>query len=201
MKKGRLILGMVLGTLLCSGCGLSGNNMSSSNNQLTVSEEIALEISENVVPVEAMEYSFLQYQIPYGFIAANDNNDHQATFVSEAEGDLSYICYIRQNREDGVNYMTMDTETFRSALSYNCGTDVTVDECTQEDLEEWDQVRVVYHYIVDGVSRKVWQYFFITDKYVFNMVYVQVGDANWESEYQTSAQSIVLQSIVGIEQN
>lgn len=190
--KNKVIIIAVCIIMLC-GCG---KDSSGENNQMTVSQEIAAGISENVVPAEAFDYSFLSYNVPEGFVAANDNTDMQAIYVSETQGDLSYICYTRQLNEGLIDYMEMSAEDYRDMFSLNLGAEVTVEQCRQEEKEGWIQVDLLLTYEQDGNAHKTWQNIYVTDKYVFTIVCVRVGDAPWEGQFSACVAQAVPRSIV-----
>ncbi len=176
---------------VCS-CGQNGTE----EPPMTVSQEIAAGISENIVPAEAMEYSFLSYPVPEGFVAASDNTDMQAIYASETQGDFSYISYLRQVNEHTVNYMTLTAEDYEKMFALSLETEISLEGCTQEEKEGWQQVELILSYEKDGISHKAWQYFYITDKYIFSMAYVQAGDAAWEDAFLESAAQAMPKSIV-----
>lgn len=190
--KSKVVIIAVCIIMLC-GCG---KDSSDGNNPMTVSQEIAAGISENVVPEEAFDYSFLSYYIPEGFVAANDNTDMQAIYVSGTQGDLSYICYTRQVNEELIDYMEMSADEYKAMFSANLGSEVTVEQCRQEEKEGWIQVELLLTYEQDGNAHKTWQNIYVTDKYVFTMVCVQVGDAVWEGQFSECVARAVPRSIV-----
>lgn len=163
---------------------------------MTVSQEIASGISENIVPAEAMEYSLLSYPVPEGFVAANDNTDMQAVYVSETQQDYSYISYLRQNNDHTVNYMSMTAEEYKNMFSLSLETEINLEGCTQEEKEGWQQIDLIFTYEKDGMNCKAWQYYYITDKYIFSIVYVQAGEASWENAFLEAAAHTMPKSIV-----
>lgn len=191
MKKIHVVWMLLVCMTLCS-C----SHEQTETPPMTVSQEIATGISENIVPAEAMEYSFLFYPIPEGFVAANDNTDMQAIYVSETQQDYSYISYLRQNNDHMVDYMTMTAEEYMDMFTLSLKTEVGLESCTQEEKDGWQQVDLILTYEKDGMDYKAWQYYYITDKYIFSIVYVQAGDASWENAFLEAAAQTTPKSIV-----
>ena len=191
-KKYNMFFVLITVMLLCA-C----REETSEQPPMTVSQEIASsDISENIVPIEATEYSRLSYSVPEGFVAANDNTDVQAIYVSETQGDYSYICYTRQNNDGTVDYSNMSSEDMAARLSMSLQADVAVEQYTRTEKESWEQVDMVLSYEQDGIARKTWQNIYITEKYIFILAYVQVGEASWETAFTESASQTIPQSIV-----
>lgn len=163
---------------------------------MTVSQEIAAGISENIIPAEAMEYSLLSYPVPAGFVPASDNTDMQAIYISETQQDFSHISYTRQANDHAADYMTMTAEDYKNMFALGLETEVSLEGCTQEEKEGWQQVDLVLTYEKDGIAYKTWQYFYITDKFIFSIAYVQAGDAAWESAFLECAAQAAPKSIV-----
>lgn len=181
--------------IVCMGLCSCGQN-ETEDPPMTVSQEIASGISENIVPAEAMEYSFLFYPVPEGFVAASDNTDMQAIYVSETRQDFSYISYLRQSNDHMVDYMSMTAEDYKNMFALSLETEVELEGCTQEEKEGWQQVNLILTYEKDGTACKAWQYYYITDKYIFSIVYVQAGDASWENAFLEAAAQTMPKSIV-----
>ena len=192
MKKYRFICMLVLGMLAMCSCGGSETG----DPQMTVSQEIAADVPENIIPAEAMEYSLLFYPVPEGFAAANDNTDMQAVYVSETQQDYSYISYLRQANDRTLDYMTMTADDYKNMFALSLETEVGVEGCVQEEKDGWRQVDLILTYEKDGISYKTWQYYYITDKYIFSIAYVQAGDAAWENAFLESAAQAMPKSIV-----
>lgn len=192
INKYRVILLLML--CVAAVCACHKNN--TQDPPMTVSQEIAAGISENIIPAEAMEYSLLSYPVPEGFAAANDNTDMQAVYVSEMQQDFSYISYIRQANDHAADYMAMTAEDYKNMFMLSLETEVDLERCTQEEKEGWQQVDLILSYEKDGISYKTWQYFYITDKYIFSIAYAQAGDAAWEQAFLDSAAQAMPKSIV-----
>lgn len=192
LKRCRVILSLMVSLLAMCSC----NRAEAENPPMTVSQEIAAGISENIVPAEAMEYSLLSYPVPEGFVAASDNTDMQAIYVSETQQDFSYISYIRQTNDHTVDYMAMTAEDYKNMFVLSLETEIGLEGCTQEEKDGWQQVGLILTYEKDGISYKIWQYYYITDKFIFNIAYVQAGDAAWENAFLEAASQTVPKSIV-----
>lgn len=185
----------VLLLMLCMGM-CSCNQTETEDPPMTVSQEIAAGISENIVPAEAMEYSLLSYPVPEGFVAANDNTDMQAIYVSGTQQDYSYISYLRQANDRAVDYMNMTAEEYQNMFALSLETEVSLESCIQEEKEGWQQVDLILTYEKDGIPCRTWQYYYITDKYIFSIAYVQAGDASWENAFLEAAAQTMPKSIV-----
>lgn len=192
LKRCRVILSLMVCLLAMCSC----NRAEAENPPMTVSQEIAAGISENIVPAEAMEYSLLSYPVPEGFVAASDNTDMQAIYVSETQQDFSYISYIRQANDHTVDYMTMTAEDYKNLFVLSLETEIGLEGCTQEEKDGWQQVGLILTYEKDGIPYKTWQYYYITDKFIFSIAYVQAGDAAWENAFLEAASQTVPKSIV-----
>ncbi|MDE6531583.1 MAG: hypothetical protein K2K96_12560 [Lachnospiraceae bacterium] len=187
---------VILSLMLCLVTVCSCNKTDADNPPMTVSQEIAAGISENIVPAEAMEYSLLSYPVPAGFVPASDNTDMQAIYVSETQQDFSYISYIRQTNDHMVDYMNMTAENYKNMFALSLETEIGLEECTQEEKDGWQQVELILTYEKDGISCKTWQYYYITDKFIFSIAYVQAGDADWENAFLEAAAQTIPKSIV-----
>lgn len=192
LKRRRVILSLIVCLLAVCSC----NRAEAENPPMTVSQEIAAGISENIVPAEAMEYSLLSYPVPEGFVAASDNTDMQAIYVSETQQDFSYISYIRQANDHTVDYMAMTTEDYKNMFVLSLETEIGLEGCTQEEKDGWQQVGLILTYEKDGIPFKIWQYYYITDKFIFSIAYAQAGDAAWENAFLEAAAQTAPKSIV-----
>ena len=92
--------------LIFSGCG----NKSVSDNVVTMADEMATEISENAVPVEAAYYSSVSFDIPEGMVPSEENTDVKAFFLAEPSDDYSFISYQRRDNIGNITYDTMSSE-------------------------------------------------------------------------------------------
>lgn len=187
---------VILLLMLCAAAVCACNNDEAQNPPMTVSQEIAVGISENIIPAEAMEYSLLSYPVPAGFVAANDNTDMEAFYVSETQQDFSFISYNRQPNDHAADYMAMTAEDYKNMLALGLKTEIDLEGCTQEEKEGWQQVGLILSYEKEGISYKIWQYYYITDKYIFSITYAQAGDAVWEEAFLESAAQAMPKSIV-----
>lgn len=187
---------VILLLMLCAAAVCACNNNETQNPPMTVSQEIAVGISENIIPVEAMEYSLLSYPVPAGFVAANDNTDMEAFYLSETQQDFSYISYNRQPNDHAADYMAMTAEDYKNMLTLGLKTEIDLEGCTQEEKEGWQQVDLILSYEKEGISYKIWQYYYITEKYIFSITYAQAGDAVWEEAFLESAAQAMPKSIV-----
>ncbi|MDE6714404.1 MAG: hypothetical protein K2K20_11780 [Lachnospiraceae bacterium] len=192
LKRCRVILSLMVCLLAMCSC----NGTESENLPMTVSQEIAAGISENIIPAEAMEYSLLSYPVPEGFVAANDNTDMDAFYISETQQDFSYIKYNRLPNDHLVDYMAMTAEDYKNLFVLGLETEIGLEGCTQEEKDGWQQVGLILTYEKDGISYKTWQYYYITDKFIFSIAYVQAGDAAWENAFLEAAAQTVPKSIV-----
>ena len=187
---------VILSLMVCLLAMCSCNGTESENLPMTVSQEIAAGISENIIPAEAMEYSLLSYPVPEGFVAANDNTDMDAFYISETQQDFSYIKYNRLPNDHLVDYMAMTAEDYKNLFVLGLETEIGLEGCTQEEKDGWQQVGLILTYEKDGISYKTWQYYYITDKFIFSIAYVQAGDAAWENAFLEAAAQTVPKSIV-----
>lgn len=192
LKRSRIILSLMVSLLALCSC----NRAEAENPPMTVSQEIAAGISENIVPAEAMEYSLLSYPVPEGFVAASDNTDMQAIYVSETQQDFSYIYYDRQPNDHLIDYMALTAEDYKNLIVMGLNTEISLEGCTQEEKDGWQQVGLILTYEKDGISYKMWQYYYITDKYIFGIAFAQAGDAAWENAFLGAAAQTVPKSIV-----
>lgn len=187
---------IILLVMLCVTAVCACNQNDTQNPPMTVSQEIAEGISENIIPAEAMEYSLLYYPVPEGFVAANDNTDMEAFYLSETQQDFSHIIYNRQPNDHLADFMAMTAEDYKDMLALGLKTEIDLEGCTQVEKEGWQQVDLIFAYEDDGISYKIWQYFYITDKYIFSIAYAQAGDAMWEEAFLESAAQVMPKSIV-----
>ncbi len=192
INKYRIILSVMLCVMSVCAC----NQNDTQNPPMTVSQEIAVGISENIIPAEALEYSLLYYPVPAGFVAASDNTDMEAFYLSETQQDYSHISYNRQPNDHLADFMAMTAEDYKNMLTLGLKTEIDLEGFTQEEKEGWQQIDLILVYEKDGISYKAWQYFYITDKYIFSITYAQAGEAMWEEAFLESAAQVMPKSIV-----
>lgn len=190
---------MIIGALL-SACGTTEDN-TVSGNSMTVAEEIALGVSEDIIPVEATVAIELQLQIPDKFRASKSNTENNKTFVSENVDDNSYICYIRQEKDERADYSKLTEENYREALEQQLETEVNISSIEQSELNGYEETILNLTYSRNNVNYEVRECIFITERYLFTVVYAMDTKVNWRKQFDQSMDSIALESTLSLMKN
>lgn len=183
--------------LLCSGiigCGKEQETVS--DNYITMEEVLSGEVSENVIPVEAQIATVLTLDIPENFRASLDNTENNQTYVSEMAGDHSYICYLRTDSEEGINYLEYSQEDYEAALSEDLGLEVTIDSMSRENEQGYEKLTIAMHYTSGDISYETTEYIYYTERYIFSVVYAMDTRADWTNRFMQSAETITLKNTV-----
>ncbi|MGN0347030.1 MAG: hypothetical protein ACI4DU_07065 [Lachnospiraceae bacterium] len=182
---------------LCSGllgCGQEQETVS--DNYITMEEVLSGEVSENVIPVEAQIATVLTLDIPENFRASLDNTENKQTYVSEMAEDHSYICYLRTDCEEGIDYLQYSQEDYASALSADLGVDVTIDSLLRENEQGYEKLTITMHYTSEDISYETTEYIYFTERYNFSVVYAMDTRADWADRFMQSAETITLKNTV-----
>ena len=99
-KKGTILLSVVSICVLLVGCNSDGKETVVSENTVSVAEEIAGGVSENVIPQEALTYNGISFPIPEEFVEWEENTDTSRLYVSNVYEDYSFIYYERSVRRE-----------------------------------------------------------------------------------------------------
>lgn len=193
-KKLAKILWFSLAIFILTGCGKVNEEESISENGITVAEEIASGVSENVIPIEATVAIELKFDVPSRFRASKSNTENNQTYVSENDNDNSYICYIRQDKDRDMDYTKLTEDDFRVALEQQLETQVQIISTELKQINGYDETVITLTYTRDDVKYNVTECIFITEKYLFTVVYAMDNTASWGRDFENSRNSIVLES-------
>lgn len=195
MKNGKRCLYLVL---VLAGCILTGcaKEQTISENGISVAEEIAEGVSENVIPQEAKVMVRLTFDVPSRFRPAQGNTELKQAYVSENPNDNSYISYIRQDRDVEVDYSVLTKEDYQKALESQLQTQVQMQSSETRTIEGYEELTLQFTYTLDEVKYHVTECIFFTEKYIFTIVYAMDNNASWSRDFQNSRNSIVLENTI-----
>ncbi len=170
--------------------------------EMTLAEELAMAVSQNVIPPEAMEYTGLSYTIPEGFTYSDGDmgKSDVDTYVSDLNGDGSYICYLRMKNDGSVDYSMLPAISYERDLERQLQVDVEISEYTMEQMEESFHVVIGADFTVGERTYHLRQFLFVTDKYVFSISYVRDMEYDWSAAFATSQSELHLENMVMMSQ-
>lgn len=177
-------------------CGKGGTN-DSSVSSMTLAEEMAGDISENVVPMEATIYTKIEFNIPDGMVEDTDNTDTKAFYLSASSNDLSFVAYQRRDNSGKITYDTMTEEDFKSAFLDQLGVSPNIRSFDKEIKDGYFKISINLGYSVAGIGYACNEYIFVTDEYIFTVTYCQDSRTDWHDAFKNSVDSISLVSVVG----
>lgn len=190
-----LIITMILLITACGKTDVTEENVS--DNKVTIADELTSEISENVVPAEAMVYSTVSFNIPEGFVADEDNTDTKAYYLSQATSDLSFIAYQRRDNSGKITIDTMTEDDFKNAFIDQLGVKPDIVSYEKMDKDFYFRILVDLKYSVAGISYDCREYIFVTDDYIFTVTYCIDMRDDWVDAFIASADSISFVSVMG----
>lgn len=193
MTRNIKIAAFMILVLIFTGCG----NKSVSDNVVTMADEMATEISENAVPVEAAYYSSVSFDIPEGMVPSEENTDVKAFYLAEPSDDYSFISYQRRDNIGNITYDTMSLDDFRNAFIDQIGVSPRIMTFIREDKGKYSKISIDVNYSVTGIDYTCNEYVFITDKYIITLVYCLDEKFDWKEKYDRSVKSISVESVAG----
>ena len=167
---------------------------------VSVLEEIQSTSHQKTVPAEAYEYISLTYRIPDGFIR-NDSlsTEDEDYYYSQDQGDYSYIMYSKKEKDENRDYKSLTANDYQAALNLSLGTSCTVEEFTAtEEGNGCLHVLFTAGYSDDHSTFKIREHCFITNKYVFQMVYGMDQSFNKMQAVLKSEESLQLESLASL---
>ena len=195
MKKKILVIGLALTMLCATGCETQEPGPAVSENALSVAQEIANGVSQNVIPAEALEYYTLAYTIPDGFVRNADSTDTLDVYFSEQVGDYSYITYMRQENDGSKDYSKLTGADYKAALDEALAVDTVIESIQRIPGDGNMHVKVLFSYTTESGKIEVAEHIFITDKYVFEMVYGRDPEFDWKKAFAESEGSLRLVNV------
>ncbi len=183
--------------LLLAMTGCSGKDIDES---VSVLEEIQATSHQKTVPAEAYEYISLSYTVPDGFIRNDSLSTEDADYYySSDQGDYSYIMYSKQERDETKDYKNLTESDYQAALNLSLGTSCTIEEfSTTDEGNGCLHVLFTAGYSDDHSTFKVREHCFITNKYVFQMVYGMDQSFNKMQAVLKSEESLQLESLASL---
>ena len=189
-----LLMTLTLGLTACT----SKEPETASENIMTVADEFAEGVSEDVIPIEATMAIELKFDVPSQFRASKSNTDYNETYVSENVNDNSYICYIRQDKDDLADYKLLTEEDYKKAIEQQLDTEITINSMEHANYDEYDKTILDLTYTRNNVKYEVTEFIFITEKYLFTVVYAMDSNAYWQKEFQQSMESIKIENTISL---
>lgn len=195
-KKVLSLLMAVVTAISLVGCGASTLGDQGAEVSLSLADELAAGVSEDVIPLEAKRYSSVYFEIPEGMKADEDNTDNECYYISEMIDDLSYITYIRQDNFDVDWYNDLTQEKYSQSFSSNVDTNVVIDSFEKSERDGYCRIEIAMKYKKAGVSFDVKEYIYVTDDFLFTVAYAMDVRHDWSSEFAASQGSLALKSVV-----
>jgi hypothetical protein len=115
-------------------------------------------------------------------------------YASPESADGSYIMYRRDLREKEDDYSIFTIEDYRTALQQSLSGNIAVPEF-ENTISEDLGIRVINSkVIIDNEDKefRMTEYIFVSDKYVFTLIYMLDQSSEWSSEFEKSMGSIEL---------
>ena len=192
MKKRFLAIILLLALTGCAGKDI--------DEGVSVLEEIQATSHEKTVPAEAYEYISLSYTIPDGFIRNDELSTEDADYYySKDQGDYSYIMYSKKERDESKDYKNLTQSDYQAALNLSLGTSCTIEQFNMsEDDNGCLHVLFTAGYSDDHSTFKVREHCFITNRYVFQMVYGMDQSFNKMQAVLKSEESLQLESLASL---
>ncbi len=193
----RIILtaGWLAAVLCLAGCQKQPEEPVVSENTVSVAEEIANGVSQNVIPAEALEYYTLDYKIPEGFVRTPDSTDLLDIYSSEQVGDYSYITYMRQENDGSKDYTNLTDEDYKASVDEALSVNSVIESIEKTPGDGNTHVNIRFSYTVEERKIEVSEHIFITDKYIFEMVYARDPEFDWKKAFMESEASLRLLNV------
>ncbi|MBR3307615.1 MAG: hypothetical protein IKI75_10260 [Lachnospiraceae bacterium] len=193
MKKMLTVCAAAL--LLLTACGEKEEEESVSSGGLTVAEEIASGVSEDVIPAEALEYYSLEYEVPEGFEEEPGGNMDSRLYVA-TEGDYSYMTYLRKDNP-GKDYRALQSDDYQNSLEQSLGTMVEITALDMSEEEDHYHVVIDAAYVEEDGEWHMREHIFVTEKYVFQMVYSADPHHDWQERFGSVEAALHLKNVAG----
>ena len=179
--------------ILLAACGKKDEAESISGNTVTVSadEEISVDMPGLY---KAVKYKELFFYIPEAFTADTENNEDREIYASPESSDDSYIMYVRTLNEKEDDYALLTSEDYSSVLSESLSANVAVHDFVNVVSPDTGMRTVKASAVIkkDDSEDHMTEYIYVTDDYVFTLVYMLETGTGWGPEYEKSMQSIEL---------
>lgn len=191
MKK-RIILLLTVMTLgvLCTACNEKG-----SDEPISVSEEIALSVSEESVPDEAYNYTKVSFDVPESMIADADNTEDSQYYLASDAADLSFISYIKAKKDSNVDFASFTSDSFKNSLENQLQTTVTMKDFMKEEADGYSWFKAVASYTNAENNYELTAYIFVTDEYIFSVDFCLAGTQSSKEAIINAEKSLRLESI------
>jgi hypothetical protein len=187
---------MLGGVCLLCGCSKEAAGDSASENRISVSEEIAGGVSEDVIPEEAFAYNDMSFPVPEEFVEWEDNTETNRVYISTVPEDYSYISYSRSTRGEGEAIPTEEEMQAAVQEAFDGGELVSY---LVEETEDYVKCAGLITFQNERADFRVWSYTYITEQYVFYVSFAQGGAGDWENTFVRCAEEIVLTNVLGEE--
>ncbi len=163
-----------------------------SENTISVAEEIANGVSQNVIPAEALEYYALDYKIPEGFVRTPDSTSTLDIYSSEQPGDYSYITYMRVENDGSTDYANLTEADYKTSLDAALSVNTLIQGVEKNQGDGFLHVKVRFTYSGEHGKIEAAEHIFITDKYIFEMVYTRDSGSDWAKAFADSEAALRL---------
>ena len=188
----KIAVGAVAALLLLSaGCEEEAEPVVSENT-ISVAEEIANGVSQNVIPAEALEYYALDYKIPEGFVRTPDSTSTLDIYSSEQPGDYSYITYMRVENDGSTDYANLTEADYKTSLDAALSVNTLIQGVEKNQGDGFLHVKVRFTYSGEHGKIEAAEHIFITDKYIFEMVYTRDSGSDWAKAFADSEAALRL---------
>ena len=166
-----------------------------SEEPISVSEEMALSVSEESVPDEAYNYTKVSFDVPEGMIADADNTEDSQYFLASDAADLSFISYIKAKKDSNVDFASFTSDSFKNSLENQLQTTVTMKDFMKEEADGYSWFKAVASYTNAENNYELTAYIFVTDEYIFSVDFCLAGTQSSKEAIINAEKSLRLESI------
>ena len=164
------------------------------DEKISVSEEIALSVSETAVPQEAYDFTDVTFDIPEGMISASENTDDLKYYLASDAENLSFISSTKQKKEANVDY-SFTSESYAKSLEGQLGCSVVMNEFLREEHDGYIEYIASVSYENSGNKYDLTAYIFDTSNYLISVNYCLGGNRSCEEAFNTSKSTLSLVSL------
>ncbi|MBR1471662.1 MAG: hypothetical protein IJ600_08485 [Lachnospiraceae bacterium] len=189
----RICICLVGSLLWLAACGKREEAVSEPT--VSLAEEIAGGVSMNVIPAEALEYYTLAYTIPEGFRRTEGSTDTRDVYASETEGDYSYITYIRRENDGQRDYEKLSEADYKASIDESLSVNTVVESMEMSRGDSYLHVKVLASYSGERGRVELTEHVFVTEKYVFEMVYAMDPAFHRAETYAESEEGLHLLNV------
>lgn len=186
---------LAMSILALTGCQQAQEGTASSDS-ISMADEIAQGVSEDAVPMEAKRYTTVSFTIPDGMVPDSSNTVNECYFISEKLDDLSYITYSRNDVFDADWYYNLTEDVYKESFSNNVDAQFNITSFVKSIREDYSRIVISMQYKREGIDFNVKEYIFVTENYLFTIVYAEDARNHWINQFNLSQASLTLESVI-----